>query len=394
MSAEQALAITMHSGLCHLHLNALDFFHDNNLGDLGISPHFWHHKSKYYSHFCGPCVGAPANENLSGPQKELLKWHWKLGIGMYRIQSLMCERHYEEPDGKTTILPAIIKPTRYATAQNCVDPPCQLCLLARAQKHSPKVLWMQALDNCEGALTRDQYEVGDFVSTDQFINKTPGCLPTGYGQESQHHRYQGGTIYNDTAPGLIWVENQISLGANETVMEKARFEQRLWDEWISKVKHYHGGNGIFSAEEYHRDCTEKGQTQSVSGVGAQHQNACAEWAIQTIMYMAQTFMVHSLLPWTDRRSYDLYLWSFAVKHLVWVYNHVPNVKSGLTPLELVTREQSDYRDLLRCHVRGCPVFVLKAKLQNDQKLPKWNRRARMGQFVGFSDEHSSLVANV
>jgi hypothetical protein len=40
------------------------------------------------------------------------------------------------------------------------------------------------------------------------------------------------------------------------------------------------------------------------------------------------------------------------------------------------------------------VFVLEAKLQNDQKLPKWNRRAQMGQFVGFSDKHSSLVANV
>jgi hypothetical protein len=45
-------------------------------------------------------------------------------------------------------------------------------------------------------------------------------------------------------------------------------------------------------------------------------------------------------------------------------------------------------------VWGFPVFVLEAKLQNDQKLPKWNQRARMGQFVGFSDKHSSLVANV
>jgi len=40
------------------------------------------------------------------------------------------------------------------------------------------------------------------------------------------------------------------------------------------------------------------------------------------------------------------------------------------------------------------VYVLEAKLQNDQKLPKWNRRAHLGQFVGFSDEHSSMVANV
>ena len=33
-------------------------------------------------------------------------------------------------------------------------------------------------------------------------------------------------------------------------------------------------------------------------------------------------------------------------------------------------------------------------MQNDQKLPKWNQQARMGQFLGFSDEHSSLVENV
>jgi hypothetical protein len=219
-------------------------------------------------------------------------------------------------------------------------------------------------------------------------------LPTGYGRESQDRRFQGGTIYNDAASGLIWVENQISLGAIETIMGKARFEQWLWDQCVSEVKHYHGDNGIFSAEEYRCDCEEKGQSQSFSGVGAQHQNARAERAIQTIMYMARTFMVHASLHWTERGSDDLSLWSFAVKHSVWIYNRVPNARSGLTPLESVTKERSDYREILRCHVWGCPVYVLEAKLQNDQKLPKWNRRARLGQFVGFSDEHSSMVANV
>ena len=43
---------------------------------------------------------------------------------------------------------------------------------------------------------------------------------------------------------------------------------------------------------------------------------------------------------------------------------------------------------------GCPVFVLDPKLQDGKKIPKWNRRSRLGQFLGFSDEHSSLVANV
>jgi hypothetical protein len=81
-------------------------------------------------------------------------------------------------------------------------------------------------------------------------------------------------------------------------------------------------------------------------------------------------MVHASLHWTERGSEDLSLWSFAVKHLAWVYNCFPNVRLGLSPLDLITRECSDYKDLLRCHVWGYPVFVLEAKLQNDQKLPK------------------------
>jgi hypothetical protein len=44
-------------------------------------------------------VGAAENENISAAQKELLKWHWILSIGMYRIQEMMRERH---PDGRTT----------------------------------------------------------------------------------------------------------------------------------------------------------------------------------------------------------------------------------------------------------------------------------------------------
>ncbi len=61
---------------------------------------------------------------------------------------------------------------------------------------------------------------------------------------------------------------------------------------------------------------------------------------------------------------------------------------------MISKERSDYRDILRCHVQGCTVYALKAKLQNDQLLPKWNRRALLGQFVGFLDDHLSMVAYV
>ncbi len=74
--------------------------------------------------------------------------------------------------------------------------------------------------------------------------------------------------------------------------------------------------------------------------------------------------------------------------------HVPNRLSGFTPLELLTKSKADHRDLLRTHVWGCPAIVLEPTLQNDQKLPKWNRRAWVGQFLGYSNEQWPLVENV
>jgi hypothetical protein len=367
--AKRGLAPLMRSGLCQTRLSVLDFFGDM---DAFASPMVANAESNCFP--CFPSIGDSDNSNLTNPQKELLLWHWKLGIGMQQIQELMRDRTYEEPLDQRTVLPPIIK-AKFPSACNCVIPLCQSCLLARARKRTPGVKHAKADPKKEGALSRDQYEVGDFVSTDQFICRTPGRLPEGYGRESTNRRFHGGTIYNDAASGLIWVENQVSLGANETVMGKSRFEQWLWDMAYAEVKHYHGNNGIFSSEESRAECLGKDQSQFFSGVGAQHQNARAKRAIQTIMYMARSFMVHASLHWTDRGSDDISLWPFAVKHAVWLYNQVPNCTSGLTPLELLTKSKADHRDLLRCHVWGCPAIVLEPHLQNEQKLPKWNRPA-------------------
>ena len=101
---------------------------------------------------------------------------------MYRAQELMQERTYEEPLGQRTVLPPIIK-AKFPSARNCMVPLCQSCL-ARAQKCTPNVKRMRNLPEREGVLSRDRYEVGDFVSTDQFICRTSGRLPKGYGRES------------------------------------------------------------------------------------------------------------------------------------------------------------------------------------------------------------------
>ena len=74
-------------------------------------------------------------------------------------------------------------------------------------------------------LTREKYEIGDFFSTDRFICNTTGRFPNGCGRESLDNHFQGGTIYNDSVLGLIWVENQVFLCENETVMGEQHFEQ-------------------------------------------------------------------------------------------------------------------------------------------------------------------------
>ena len=138
---------------------------------------------------------------------------------MYRIQEFMRPHKSEEPNGNRNILPVIINP-KIPAAGNCAVPACESCMSARAKKRSTNTKKVKLLVENEGALSRDKIEVGYFVSTDKFVCKTPGRLPTGYGRESIGRSFQGGTIYNDSTSSLVWVENKVSLGSNETVMGK------------------------------------------------------------------------------------------------------------------------------------------------------------------------------
>jgi hypothetical protein len=107
------------------------------------------------------------------PQKELLLWHWKLGIGMQRLQAMMRAQTFEDPFGRSQSHPPIIK-TKFASTSSCAIPKCQSCELARAQQRSPKVKKVQSNLDSEGAISHNKLEVGDFVSTDQFVCRTPG----------------------------------------------------------------------------------------------------------------------------------------------------------------------------------------------------------------------------
>ena len=260
---------------------------------------------------CCPTIGEDSNKNLTGPQKELLLWHWKLGISMKRIQSMMVEHGAVDAKGEGVVFPQVIKP-QFKSTSSCAIPLCTSCELARAKRRNPEVAKRYEIEEKQGILACEESKVGDFVSMDQYVVKTPGRLPTGYGRERPENKYSGGTIFNDASSGAIWVENQVSLGAFETVMSKARFEDWLYDLARIEVKKYRSDNGVFKADEFRDDCRNKNQKQSFSGVGAQHMNARAKRSIQTIMYMARSFMIHTALHWSEFGTDDIGLWPFAV----------------------------------------------------------------------------------
>lgn len=49
-------------------------------------------------------------------------------------------------------------------------------------------------------------------------SSTPGRLPNTYGKETLSEKFVGGTVFIDEASELIFVKNQVRLGATETKM--------------------------------------------------------------------------------------------------------------------------------------------------------------------------------
>ena len=62
--------------------------------------------------------------------------------------------------------------------------------------------------------------------------------------------YHGGSLFCDVASKYIYVQNQVSLDAGETVTAKREFEEWLYEEARVAVKHYHSDNSVFTLETF------------------------------------------------------------------------------------------------------------------------------------------------
>jgi GAG-pre-integrase domain/Zinc knuckle len=322
------------------------------------------------------------NENLSAAEKELLRWHCRLGhLNSKKIQFLMQSGVLAHSESARRLQTSASKLT------SC--PMCAACQYGKQKRTATPGRRISTIREREGALKQDDLFPGQKVSVDHFVCSTKGRLPNTYGKEDPKLQYSGGAIFVDHASGYTYIHHQVSLTTHATIESKEAFEAFCRDHGVV-VSEYLSDNGTaFTSAAYRDHLLSFEQTTKFAGVGAHHHNGVAERAIQTIMSIARTMMLHSAIHWPDVANSNL--WPLAVDHAVLLFNLMPNPETGLSPHDLFTKTRWRQSDFQNFHVWGCPVYVLDKTISDGKKLPRWKPRSSRQFYVGMSKKHASSV---
>ena len=333
------------------------------------------------------CVTDSNNQNLTEAQKELLRWHFRLGhLHFESIQLLLRSGALATSEGQKNL---------HRSASNCVLPRCASCQFGKAKRRPTSSSVSTPVPSSCGALKKGDLLPGQQVSVDHFVCHTKGRHYDSKGKTVQEQMYSGGCLFVDHASGFVHVEHQVSLTSHETLVSKHKFEAAARDSGVI-VQSYLSDNGkAFTDKEYVAELAAFKQVSHFAGVGAHHHNGVAERNIQTIMSMARTMMLHAAIRWCD--TADTTLWPMAVDYAVYIHNHLPNRKNGLAPLDIFSGTKWPTHKCNDLQVWGSPVYVLDSTMQDGKKLPRWKPRSRRAVFLGLSKKHAStapLVLNL
>ena len=322
------------------------------------------------------------NENLSAAEKELLRWHYRLGhLGAKRIQFLMRSGVLAHSEGARRLHTSACRISR--------PPMCTACQYGKqTRRAAPGTTTHHVRDHAD-ALRKDDLHPGQRVSVDHFVCSTRGRLEHTFGKEATDQQYVGGAIFVDHATGFVIVVCQVHLNTHETLKSLQHATEVFRDCGIVPQSFLSDNGSSFTSRDFQAHLKQFRQVSSFAGVGAHHHNGIAELSIRTIMTIARTCMLHAAIHWPE--TADAQLWTFAVAYAVHLSNHMPSLSSGLSPHDLFTRTRWPHAKFHGCHVWGCPVYVLDKKIQDGNKLPRWQPRCSRHMFVGLSPKHASTV---
>ena len=306
---------------------------------------------------------------LSAEQRELLRWHIRLGHLPFKILRRFAE---------LGLIPKhLVKVT--------VFPICACCAFANATKRA----WRKKGEQ-NSIRSEDTNFPGGCVSVDHLESGQTGMIPQSSGHRVRD-RYVGATVFVDNFSRFSYVHMMTSINTEQTMEAKLAFE-RLAHSFGVMILSYRADNGRFSDTNFMRHCEKNNQKITFCGVGAHHQNGIAERHIRSLTDLARTVLLHGMKMWPE--AITLSFWPFALKYASDRHNRLTIDSLGYTPLERFSRTRSQIAPD-RFHTWGCPVFVLDARNQSGfASVPKWEPRSRMGVNLGFSPVHSSDVALV
>jgi hypothetical protein len=324
-----------------------------------------------------------SNQNLNAAEKELLRWHYRLGhIGFRKVQFLIRTGVLSKTEASRKLHMSVCKLSTY--------PKCAACVYGKQhQRTLPGKTASSVVKDRENALKSNNLLPGQRVSVDHFVCTTRGRLLNSAGKSKQDDMYRGGCIFVDHASGFIFVEHQVSSTSHSTLKAKEKFENTCRSYGVIPQEYLSDNGTAFTSEEFKQDLAKYKQVVKFAGVGAHHHNGIAERNIRTIMAIARTMMLHAGIHWPTVA--DPALWPLAVTHAVYLVNHVPDPRTGLAPADVFTKTKWEQRKLFDLHVWGCPIYVLDSRIHGGKKIPRWTPRSVRSVNMGFSPTHSTTV---
>ena len=149
-----------------------------------------------------------ANMNLRESEKELLRWHYRLGhLSFHKVQFLM----------RTGVL-AHSEHTRHlhaATSRISPMPKCAACQFRKQVRQSPPGSTSTKVKDEADVLKAGNLLPGQKVLADHFVCSTKGRLFESCGKTKDDDMYSGGCIFVDHSLGYAHVEFQCHLNSRQ-----------------------------------------------------------------------------------------------------------------------------------------------------------------------------------
>jgi hypothetical protein len=238
-------------------------------------------------------------------------------------------------------------PSRLA---NCEIPICPSCLYGKMSRRP----WRNKSSYHPISNTT---KPGTFFSVDQMESSIPGLIAQLKGIPTKE-RYMLATIFVDHATDFTFTFFQRDSSSVETLRAKIKFERFSRSHGVT-ITHYHAENVRFIDSSWWSDVRDKGQTMTLCGISAHHQNGKVERKIRHLQDLGRSSLLQAICFWPDAIS--VFLWPYAIRKAIDDLNHIPHPDQSLSPIELL----SDFivsPNLQHKHAFGCPMYILDHRL--------------------------------